>query len=123
MDKPPETNKDLLLAIYEQTSHQTEQITALQSDMTTVKRQVEYTNGKVAGLIEDKIKRDERAVVEAEYQRRQGDQPQAQTNIKATTAYIEQPKWFGTPEGRNVLIAIAGLLTAAATILTVRFGV
>lgn len=41
-------------------------IKMLKADVSQVKTDVKYTNGKVAGLMEDKIRRDERTKVEKE---------------------------------------------------------
>lgn len=60
MDQTPQTSKDLLAAIYEQVTTLSSDVVLLKSDMGEVKKQVKYTNGKVAGLMEKDIRREER---------------------------------------------------------------
>lgn len=60
------STKDLMQAIYSKQLEFEGGMKVLQSDMVDVKKQVKYTNGKVANLMEDKIRRDERDKVLAE---------------------------------------------------------
>lgn len=101
------TDKDLLAAIYEQGVVQIESITMLQSDMSAVKKQVAFTNGKVANLMEDKIRRDEREKVSLEMK------SAALPSIQAETVVLQQ-KWFQNEKLVGgvvaVLLAIAGVI-------------
>ena len=107
------TNKDLLSAIYEQGIVQLEAITTLQGDMSGVKKQVEYTNGKVAGLMEDKIRRDERAKVLAE------NPPQPPTQITAQNVTVRRMD----PEALNkALFGIGAVATAIAGVIAYAVG-
>jgi hypothetical protein len=102
------TSKDLLAAIYEQNITQQESITSLQKDMSIVKDQVKFTNGKVAGLMEDKIRRDEREVMSKELK-----SAAALPSIQAETVVLQQ-KWFQNEKLVGgvvaVLLAIAGVI-------------
>jgi len=111
------TSKDLLAAIYEQNITQQESITSLQKDMSIVKDQVKFTNGKVAGLMEDKIRRDERKKVslEARLDRAKEAEMKSATlpSIQAETVVLQQ-KWFQNEKLVGgvvaVLLAIAGVI-------------
>lgn len=105
----PNTSKDLLGAIYEQGIVQLEAITILQSDMSGIKRQVEFTNGKVANLMEDKIRREEHEKTVAEMKLQNANAP----TITAETVVVQQ-KWFQNEKLVGgvvaVLLAIAGVI-------------
>lgn len=111
------TSKDLLAAIYEQNITQQESIASLQKDMSIVKDQVKFTNGKVAGLMEDKIRRDERKKVslEARLDRAKEAEMKSATlpSIQAETVVLQQ-KWFQNEKLVGgvvaVLLAIAGVI-------------
>lgn len=111
------TSKDLLAAIYEQNITQQESISSLQKDMSIVKDQVKFTNGKVAGLMEDKIRRDERKKVslEARLDRAKEAEMKSATlpSIQAETVVLQQ-KWFQNEKLVGgvvaVLLAIAGVI-------------
>lgn len=62
----PQTQNELLKAIYQNSLEQAKVIAQLQEDLSEVKTQVKYTNGKVANLSEWKIREDERRRVLAE---------------------------------------------------------
>lgn len=99
------TSKDLLAAIYEQNITQQESITSLQKDMSIVKDQVKFTNGKVAGLMEDKIRRDERKKVSLEMK------SATLPSIQAETVVLQQ-KWF---QNEKLVGGVVAVLLAIAT--------
>ncbi len=109
------TSKDLLAAIYEQNITQQESITSLQKDMSIVKDQVKFTNGKVAGLMEDKIRRDERKKVslEARLDRAKEAEMKSATlpSIQAETVVLQQ-KWF---QNEKLVGGVVAVLLAIAT--------
>ena len=77
-----------------------------------VEKQVRKTNGRVATLETWKSKSD--AV--AEYKANQPVVQNAETvNIKT--------KWYETPEGRQIFLAVAGLITALAGVIALRGGI
>lgn len=103
----PKTNNDLLTAIYEQNGAQQDSIGKLQSDMSAVKKQVEYTNGKVASLMEDKIRREEREKTVAEMKLQNANAP----TITAETVVVQQ-KWF---QNEKLVGGVVAVLLAIAT--------
>lgn len=103
-----QTNTELLGAIFEQVTEQGQHIVALTSSVKQVKQQVEYTNGKVAGLMEDKIRREEREKMALEI-KVQGGAP----SIQAETVVMQQ-KWFQNEKLVSGVVAV--LLAIAAGI-------
>lgn len=105
-DDTPTTNSQLLKAIYEKQAIHGDQI-------STIEKKLDYTNGKVASLIEDKIRREEAEKVRKEYE---SQQPQTVINTKNATV---SPKI--SDEAINKLIigfaALVGGIGAAITLI------
>lgn len=113
------TQKDLLVAIYEQVQAVSDDVSALKLDMTSVKEQVKYTNGKVAGLIEDKIRRDERQKVIAE----SAAQTVAPVISTQEGNVVVQPPASYWSSKEKLYGALAGLAAVLATAISIYFGV
>lgn len=113
------STKELLLAIYDKQIETEGTLSGLTTDMVTVKKQVKYTNGKVASLMEDKIRRDERDKVLAETKAA----PLAQAiTTKEGNVIVTPPASYWTAK-EKLYGALAILATVISGVIGIIYGV
>ena len=110
----PTTQKDLMTAIYESLTTLSDDVAVLKSDMVVVKDQVKYTNGKVAGLIEKDIRREEREKTLAEIQK---------PIVEKAGTVVVNPKFWQTEAGQRMITALAVILSVVGSALAIAMGV
>lgn len=83
--------------------------------LKSIEKHAEYTNGKVAGLLEDQVRRDEREKMAAEL----AHQGSGGTSIKADTVVMQQ-KWF---QNERLVGAVVAVLLGIASVFSYIVGV
>lgn len=97
----------ILQTIYNNQLRQGESIAGLEKTIGDIDKKVTYTNGKVAALMEDKIRREERKKTLEEVQ---------------STRPAPEKQWFEDATIKKLIIAATTVLTIVAGFLTVKGG-
>lgn len=108
------TTAEIMEALGELRGELRADLTAIRNDLGEVKKAQAYTNGKVANLVEDKIRRDERARVAKEG-------ALAAVTTKEGNVVIQPPASYWTSK-EKLYGALAILAGTVATVLTIVFG-
>ena len=101
------TNRDILQAFEVYKAEDKAWKKQVDKRLISIESHAEYTNGKVAGLVEQDIRRNERDKIRSE----------VMPTITAQTVNVQQ-KWFTTPEGKQVLAGIGVILVAIAGVIS-----